>query len=365
MITTPDENPFEVLARGESPNLSALKLHNGTVWRWNRACYGVADGIAHLRIENRALPAGPTVVDEIANAVFFTGLMISLPKLYPNISARMKFDDAKSNFFRAARYGLDAQFDWIDGQTLSAASLILDHLLPLAQSGLKEAEVDQVDVEKYLGIIRNRVTNRATGARWTLAQPQQEPQGTINYLQRKQLTAAMLSFQKQGQPVDTWPLKNENDWLDWPMSVRTVEQFMSTDLFTVRPNDLLDLAANGMNWRHIRHVPVEAVDGKLAGLITHRTILRLMCERSQVHDASLTVADVMVLNPVTVSPATPALEAIEIMQHHKIGCLPVVADDQLVGIVTSYDFLLAAAQLLKLSTPQDKVAIASDDTQHT
>src|SRR5688500_13883754 len=82
MFIEPDENPFQVLARGETPSLSALRLHNGTVWRWNRACYGVADGVAHLRIENRALPSGPTVVDEIANAAFFAGLMTAVPEVY-------------------------------------------------------------------------------------------------------------------------------------------------------------------------------------------------------------------------------------------------------------------------------------------
>ena len=125
MISEPDENPFEVLTRGDTPSLSALRMHNGTVWRWNRACYGVTDGIAHLRIENRALPSGPTILDEIANAAFFTGLMVALPHAYGEISKRMVFDDAKLNFFRAARHGLDAQFQWIDGQSLSATSLIL------------------------------------------------------------------------------------------------------------------------------------------------------------------------------------------------------------------------------------------------
>src|SRR5689334_9592579 len=86
MISAPDENPFAVLARGEMPSLSALRMHNGTVWRWNRACYGVSDGVAHLRIENRALPAGPTIVDEIANAAFLTGLMVALPHVYGEIA---------------------------------------------------------------------------------------------------------------------------------------------------------------------------------------------------------------------------------------------------------------------------------------
>src|SRR6185312_16953097 len=114
----------QVLARGETPSLMALRMHNSTVWRWNRACYGVADGIAHLRIENRALPSGPSVVDEIANAAFFTGLMAAVPQEYGDLAKRMLFDDAKSNFFRAARHGLDAQFNWLDGKSHSAASLV-------------------------------------------------------------------------------------------------------------------------------------------------------------------------------------------------------------------------------------------------
>jgi hypothetical protein len=80
--------------RGEAPLLSALRMHNGTVWRWNRACYGVAEGIAHLRIENRALPSGPTVQDEMANAAFFVGLMVALPQEYGDIAKRLSFDDA-------------------------------------------------------------------------------------------------------------------------------------------------------------------------------------------------------------------------------------------------------------------------------
>lgn len=347
MITKPGENPFRVLARGETPDLSALKLHNGTVWRWNRACYGVLDGVAHLRIENRALPAGPTIVDEIANAAFFTGLMIGLGNICEDISARMNFHDAKSNFFRAARYGLDAQFDWLDGEGLSAASLILDQLLPLAHDGLHDAGVDNVEIEKYLGIIEARTAKRQTGSRWILNTLQQMPETTPRYLQCKQLTAAIMDHQQTGQPVHDWPIAKHDDSFDWDLAYRTVAQIMSTDLFTVRPDDLIDLAASGMNWRHIRHVPVEDKSGRLVGLITHRTILRLMCLGAK--EIPTTVAEVMVKNPVTVSPSTTSLEAIEIMRANKVGCLPVVEDNQLVGIVTSYDFLTAAANLFKRS----------------
>jgi CBS domain-containing protein/gamma-glutamyl:cysteine ligase YbdK (ATP-grasp superfamily) len=348
MITQPDEDPFQVLARGGTPLLSALRMHNGTVWRWNRACYGVADGIAHLRIENRALPAGPTVIDEIANAAFFAGLMLALPQEYGDIARRMSFDDAKSNFFRAARHGLDAQFNWIDGESHTASALVLDHLLPLARAGLKDSKVDRSDVDKYLGIIEERVRSRQTGARWIVKSLEAMQDVGSKDTSQCRLTAAMLACQKQGQPVHRWPLIEASEPDDWEQGFRTVGQFMSTDLFTVQPDDLIDLAASVMDWRHIRHVPVEDEAGRLVGLVSHRGLLHLLTNRIGEKEIGVTtVKEVMVPNPFTVSPSTPTLEAIEIMRKHRIGCLPVVEGDQLLGIVTSYDFLDASARLFK------------------
>jgi len=123
---------------------------------------------------------------------------------------------------------------------------------------------------------------------------------------------------------------------------------MATDLFTVRPDDLVDLAASLMEWRHIRHVPVEDEDGRLVGLVTHRGLLRLLSGGSTAPDAtSMTVREIMKPSPTSVTSTTPTLAAIEIMRSSGIGCLPVVDDDQLVGIVTSYDFLTATASLFK------------------
>jgi CBS domain-containing protein len=346
MITQPDEDPFKVLARGEVPMLSALRMHNGTVWRWNRACYGVDQGVAHLRIENRALPAGPTVVDEVANAAFFVGLMLALPPQYGDVAARMSFDDAKSNFFRAARHGLDAQFNWIDGQSYPAPVLILDHLLPLARQGLARAGVSAADVDRYLGIIEARVRTRQTGAHWIakslelMADP-----GSRDSSQRR-LTGAMLACQKEGAPVHHWPLIKFSEPDNWEQGYRTVGQFMSTDLFTVQPDDLIDLAASVMDWRHIRHVPVEDASGRLVGLVSHRGLLHLLTNRSTDRElGAITVKEIMVVQPLTVTPSTPTLAAMELMRANRVGCLPVVENDQLVGIVTSYDFLEASARL--------------------
>lgn len=137
---------------------------------------------------------------------------------------------------------------------------------------------------------------------------------------------------------------------------------MSTDLFTLRPNDLVDFAASVMDWWHIRHVPIEDDEGCLVGLLTHPGLLRLMSRRSQSNSQKrLTVREIMKTNPMRVLSTTPTLEAAEILHRSRIGCLPVVDDDQLVGIVTSSDFLTAADRLSK----QHLLASAGDFRQRT
>jgi CBS domain-containing protein len=348
MITLPNESSLQVLASGGVPALAALFVHNGTIWPWNRACYGVSNGVAHLRIENRALPAGPTVVDEISNAAFFTGLMLALPHEYGDITQRLNFDEAKANFFAAARYDLHAQLTWLNGKTSSAASLIRDHLLPLARQGLSTAGVQATDIDKYLGIIDERVKTRQTGARWILKSLQSLETLEPRDLRYREIAARMLHQQKEGKPVHDWEVMSPGEDVDWSSSYQTVGQFMSTDLFTVRADDLVDLAASVMDWRHVRHVPVEDDTGRLVGLVTHRALLHLLSRGCRTADAApLTVRDIMKRDPVTVSSATPTLEALEIMQRKRVGCLPVVDNEQLVGILTSYDFLAGAARLFR------------------
>jgi CBS domain-containing protein len=163
----------------------------------------------------------------------------------------------------------------------------------------------------------------------------------------------MLASQKKGQPVHRWPIVEKTGPDEWEHGYRTVGQFMSTDLFTVKPDDLIDLAASVMDWRHIRHVPVEDEEGGLIGLVTHRGLLRMMITGNRAN----TVREVMIPNPVTVSPSTTSLEAIEIMRINRVGCLPVVENNELVGIVTSYDFLEASARLFQqhLGPPTDEL----------
>jgi CBS domain-containing protein len=300
-----------------------------------------------LRIENRALPSGPTVVDEVANAAFFTGLMVAVPAVYGEISGRMAFDDAKMNFFRAARHGLDAQFEWIDGQSHRATSLILDQLLPLARQGLSSVNVASEDIDKYLGIIEERAQCGQTGARWMQKSLSAIGGSAAKDATQRRMTAEILANQKQGQPVHRWSVIENCESEEWEHGYRTVGQFMSTDLFTVGPDDLIDLAASVMDWRHIRHVPVEDQEGRLVGLVTHRGLLRMMINSAASNAKLTTVQEVMVQDPITVSPSTSSLEAMDIVRQNRLGCLPVVEGDQLVGIITSYDFLEATAKLFQ------------------
>ncbi|HST53016.1 MAG TPA: CBS domain-containing protein [Pyrinomonadaceae bacterium] len=137
------------------------------------------------------------------------------------------------------------------------------------------------------------------------------------------LARAMHARQQTGEPVHRWRIETGKAE-DWSQGYRTVGQFMSTDLFTVRPEDLVDFAASVMTWRHIRHVPVEDGNGRLVGLISHRDLLRLLGYGHHERGGTVAVSEIMKADPVTVAPDTPTLEAIEVMRRHKVGCLPVV-----------------------------------------
>jgi CBS domain-containing protein len=349
LATDLEEDSLEVLRRGQVPKLRALCIHNGTTYRWNRACYGISEGVAHLRIENRVMPSGPTITDEVANAALFFGLMSAFVDAYPDISKVMEFDDARLNFFEAARHGLDAQFRWVGGKLHAAADLLQAHLLPMARAGLAKAGIDAPDIDTYLGIMEERVKSGRTGAHWVLRSlTDMGEQGTRDIRERS-VTAEMLDRQRQGRPVHEWDygtLREDDDWRRH--GYRTVGQFMSTDLFTVHPEDLVDLAASVMDWEHIRHVPVEDEHGRLIGIITHRSLLRYMARGgSNGLSRPVAVRDIMKHAPLTVSPETLTLDAIRLMRQHQIGCLPVVDGDKLVGIITESDLLDVSARLLE------------------
>ncbi|HUG83024.1 MAG TPA: hypothetical protein VMM13_00585 [Euzebya sp.] len=201
-------DPEELLAAGDIPRLEELTLHNGTIYRWNRPVYDIAGGRPHLRIENRVLPAGPTVIDCTANTVLYYGLLAGLADTQAPIWSEMSFAAAQDNFFTAARYGINAEVYWPRLGTLSASELMLRHLLPLARKGLEEWGIDSGDIDRYLGIIEQRALTGRNGAVWQIQTHRHlvEVEGLSRGDAAMALTARYADLHEVGDPVHTWPV---------------------------------------------------------------------------------------------------------------------------------------------------------------
>ena len=355
LIGTPSqEDSLRLLEQGGLPELQALRLHTGTVYRWNRGCFGIGGGKAHIRIENRVLPAGPSVVDEVANAAFFLGLLRGGQQTYGDIAQKMPFHNAEINFLAAAQRGLEAQFTWLDGQVVLARDLIRQDLLPLARHGLRTAGLNPADIERYLGVIEQRVTVGQTGSSWLLRSLADMRATDTQAARLSALTAATARRQWAGSPVHEWPLAQvEEGWSEKVHALR-IEECMTTDLFTVHPNEPIDLVAKLMDWKRIRHIPVEDDQGKLVGLISCFEVLR-HCAPSlqQAESEPIPVGAIMQSKPLTLPPETPLVEAVARMQQEKSASLLVAKDERLIGIVTEHDILTLTARLLERSARKD------------
>ncbi len=163
---TDDEDPVACLEGGTTPRLAELRLHNGTIYRWNRPVYDVVQGLPHLRVENRVLPSGPTVVDMMANAAFYFGLVKALADDERPIWSQMSFSAAEENFHCAARDGMAAQVYWPGIGNLSASELVLRRLLTRAAEGLDSWGIDPTERDRLLGIVERRCLTGRNGATW-------------------------------------------------------------------------------------------------------------------------------------------------------------------------------------------------------
>ncbi len=203
-----EEDPAEVLDRGDVPQLGEMRLHNGTVYRWNRPIYDIARGKPHLRVENRILPAGPTVVDVMANAALYYGLVRVLSEDDRPIWSQMSFSAAEENFHAGARDGIDAQLFWPGLGQVPATELVLRRLLPMAHEGLRRWGVSTDERERLLGIIEQRCITGRNGATWQAeAVHDLEAAG---HLDRPAALGEMLRTYREhmhtNEPVHTWPV---------------------------------------------------------------------------------------------------------------------------------------------------------------
>lgn len=332
------EDSMKALAQNKTPKLNALSVHNGTIYTWNRACYGISDnGQPHLRIENRYIPSGPTVIDEMANTAFWTGLMMGMPEEYNELQDLMSFEKVRENFYKAAQYGLDTNFSWF-GETIDAQKLIVEKLIPMAEAGMQKMKVNTDDMNKYLSIIEQRVRLRQTGSNWTQHNFKTLLDKSTPHEANTGITRALYNLSWKKEPVHKWPPLQINLG-DSHKHFYTVNHMMKTDLKTVKEDDILDLATNVMVWKNIRYIMVEDEQHFLKGLISNRSLVKKLKEG---WEKNLLVKDLMETDLVTVEPSTPTAVAIALMINLNIGCLPVVSEKKLVGLITERDILSAA-----------------------
>ncbi|SDB84162.1 hypothetical protein GA0111570_104255 [Raineyella antarctica] len=204
------EDPEAEMERGRAPQLAELNLHNGTIYRWNRPIYSAPDGRPHLRIENRVLPGGPTVIDTMANVAFYTGLVHALSREATPIWSRMSFHAAEDNFRAAVRGGIAAEQYWPGVGQVPGHELVVRTLLPLAAAGLADRGVDGADVDRLLGIVEQRCLLGRNGSTW---QVQEVAAREADGLDRRAALGSMLStyidLMRSNTPVHEWPSSSQ------------------------------------------------------------------------------------------------------------------------------------------------------------
>jgi hypothetical protein len=202
------EDPVEVLERGDTPELPELRLHNGTIYRWNRPIYDTVRGRPHLRVENRLLPAGPTVVDVLANAAFYYGLVRTLVKEERPLWSQMSFSAAEENFHTAARDGIAARVYWPGVGEVPVAGRVWRRLLPAAHAGLEDAGVSAADRDRLLGIIERRCVTMQNGATWQADTFHKlyDDQKLDRADALRRMTVLYREHMHANEPVHEWPL---------------------------------------------------------------------------------------------------------------------------------------------------------------
>ena len=330
-----EENSLEQLSNGIMPKMKALNLHNGTLYKWNRLCYGVHENVAHVRIENRYIPSGPSIKDEIANALFWVGVMQGMPNEYKDIWNKMKFKEAKGNFINAARTGIDSHFVWC-GKEVSAIKFAKKVLLPMAAEGLKKSNVSQVDIDYYLGIIKSRIKKKQTGSKWLIKNKRILSEYYSNYEVNVLLTKKIHEYQEQNLPVHQW-----KDLDDFPTEIEGSKnkayKIMSEELYVVHENDLLELVKKIMEWKNIHHIPVVNNKNKIVGIIDSMDLIELNFDKNK----EIVAEQVKNEKFIAINPETSLQEMNHLIENNTISALAVVFEDELIGIVTKTDLFNA------------------------
>ncbi len=327
-----NEDAMQKINEGIPPKLKALNMHNGNIYKWNRLCYGLTDGKPHLRIENRYIPAGPTLIDEVANVAFWVGLLKAMPEKYKNLPDLMSFKAARQNFYKAAKHGLFTQFDWF-GKKVSARQLLLTELFPLAEQGLKKCGIKQDEIDLYLEVIKQRVKKSKTGSIWT----------STNYNRLKKqftkkrtayfLTKEMLKYQEKDIPVHFWRNININR-KPCELDDFIVADVMTTEIVLVHEEDPILILKHLKEWNKAKQILVENDQHKLIGIVD----LQGQKLPTSKEGLSTSVSEIMQNNIRQVDPEMSLLEAKGILSNEDLSIVSVVSDKKLVGILTTEHF---------------------------
>ncbi|MBT8254420.1 MAG: CBS domain-containing protein, partial [Bacteroidia bacterium] len=247
------------------------------------------------------------------------------------VSSKMDFKDAKSNFFNAARYGMSTQFIW-NNKPIPSHELLLDVFLPMAYKGLYSVGVSPKDAEHYLTIIENRIKGY-TGSEWMTSSYRNLLKSMKPFEAAQTLTAKIYDKQEKNYPVSSWRLISARTE-SVVKAEKKVEHIMSTDIFTVYEKDSVELVMKIMQWKNIHHMPVINQDKRVVGLLKWIDVEGIKDDFEKLKSA---VGDVMQRDFVAVRQGDTVEYAIGLMEKHQTTCLPVLRDDQLMGIITSKD----------------------------
>ena len=328
-----EENSIESVKKGIMPKLKALNLHNGTLYKWNRLCYGVHENTAHLRIENRYIPSGPSVKDEIANALLWVGVMQGMPKKYQKIWKKMSFYDARGNFINAARTGINTYFNWFD-KGISAKKLLENILIPMAKEGLLKSKINESEINYYLGIIQKRIDTSTTGSKWIIRNKRKLREKVSKYESNIILTEHIYKNQISNKVISEWNsvdfYENKSD-----KKYNKLYKIMSTSIFVVHENDLIKLALKIMEWKQINHISVVNKRNKIVGVIEKKQLDELDFSSKKV--LNMVAKNIMNKDFDVAHPEMSYKKSKELILNTKNTCVAVITEDKLVGIFTKSD----------------------------
>ena len=283
-----------------------------------------------IRIENRMLPSGPTIVDEIANSAFWLGLLMFYKNSdIENINKLMKFDDARINFYNAAQQGIDATFKWFGGKRIEARKLILNELIPKAAIGLSSINIKPKDIEKYLNIIKERTSTRQNGSRWII-----DSFDNLNSKFSKQnalttITSEIIRQQQNNIPVHTWEKPKNSVVINNPSKL-LIEECMDRDISSINENDIFSLAYQINSWSKKDYMTVVNDKGQITGLLDAEIFNN---KKYADKKTSIQIKKIMKKNPITIKPEETIKEALNVMEKNSINILPVAENKLFIGII--------------------------------